>query len=328
MLPGGRTAAEYAATAHQAEAEGWEGVFSIQLASNPWVPLGAAAVTTSELRLATGIALAFTRSPFETALAAIDLDHLSGGRFTLGLGTSVRWWHEDLYGVAYDRPVARLAEAVRIIRSVIAGEARANGRFEGEFWQLDYSRLAMKPPLRRDLPVWVAALRTPLVKVAGLHADGLIGHPSWSVRWALEQVNGPYADALRASGRCRRDVEINLWHVVAPNPDVAGSVDDAKRHVAFYGAIEQYRPYFAAHGFEAEAAALTEATAAGRTDVHTLVPDEMARTFVVCGTPGQVADQLAPLWETADSLCLQPPPLRAGEERAGYERRIAELVLG
>ncbi|MDH4145856.1 MAG: LLM class flavin-dependent oxidoreductase [Acidimicrobiia bacterium] len=325
MLPGSRSATEYAQTARQAEQDGLEGVFSIQLSSNPWVPLAAAAVSTERLRLATGIALTFTRSPLETAFAALDLDHLSEGRFTLGLGTSVRWWHEELYDVAFDRPVARLAEAVRIIRTVTSGEAKRVGRFDGEFWQMDFTNLAMRAPLRPSLPIWVAALRTPLVRVAGQLADGLIGHPSWSVRWALEQIEGPYAEAVRSSGRDRRDVEVNLWQVVAPNDDVAQSVRDAKAHVSFYAAIEQYRPYFAAHGFEAEARALTEGTAAKRRDLADLVPDEMARTFVVCGTPGEVADQLRPLWQAADSLCLQAPPVR-GDARKAYDQAIAELA--
>jgi alkanesulfonate monooxygenase SsuD/methylene tetrahydromethanopterin reductase-like flavin-dependent oxidoreductase (luciferase family) len=325
MLPPSRSASHYIDLAGRAEAEGWEGVFSIQLNSNPFIPLAAVAGSTSELRLGTGIALGFTRAPFETALAALDLDHLSEGRFTLGLGTSVRSWHTELYDVAYDRPVDRLAEAVRIIRLVVRGEARARGRFDGEFWHLDFSRLALKAPLRPNLPVWVAALRAPLVRVAGQEADGLIGHPSWSTRWALEQVNGPYLDAVKASGRDRSDVEVNLWHVAAPNPDVATSVEDARRHVAIYAAIAQYRPYFAAHGFGAEATALSEGAAAGRRDLHTIVPEEMARTFVLCGTPDQVRAQLAPLWEASDSLCLQPPPV-GGEARAAYEAAIADLV--
>ena len=324
MLPASASAADTAGAARRAEEQGLEGVFSIQLASNPWVPLGAAAVPTSSLRLATGIALAFTRSPFETALAALDLDHLCQGRFTLGLGSSVRSWHEELYGVAYDRPVARLAEATRIIKAVVSGRARELGRFEGEFWRVDFTRLAMKPPLRPDLPVWVAALRTPLVRLAGEEADGLIGHPSWSVNWALDQLRGPYADAVAASGRSRTDVEVNLWQVVAPNPDAAESVQDAKRHVAFYGAIAQYEPYFAAHGFGEVARRLQAATVARERGVADLVPDEMARTFVVCGTPGEVARQLEPLWAAADSMCLQPPPV-GGEARAAYEARIAEL---
>jgi probable F420-dependent oxidoreductase len=327
MLPASRSAADTAEAARRAEEQGLEGVFSIQLASNPWVPLGAAAVPTTSLRLATGIALTFTRSPVETAFAALDLDHLSQGRFTLGLGTSVRWWHEQIYGVAYDRPVARLAEATRIIKAVVSGRARQMGRFDGQFWQLDFSRLGHKPALRPDLPVWVAALRTPLVRVAGADADGLIGHPSWSVHWALEQVKGPYAEALAASGRQRDQVEVNLWQVVAPNPDVAESVHDAKRHVANYASIAQYEAYFEAHGFGEVARRLQDA--AGRADPKAadLVPDDMARTFVLCGTPGDVARQLEPLWDVADSVCLQAPPLRA-DARAAYEQRIAETFYG
>jgi probable F420-dependent oxidoreductase len=327
MLPAGRNAADTVAAAVDAEAQGLDGVFSVQLASSPWVPLGAAAAGTSRVRVGTGIALAFTRSPYETALDALDLDRLSEGRFVLGLGTGVRMHHEQHYGVGYDRPVARLGEAVRIIKAVTSGEARRLGRFDGEFWSVDFSRLEMRRPLRPDLPVWIAALRTPLVRLAATHGDGLIGHPSWSRQWALEQVRGPFAAGLAAAGRARRNVEVNLWQVVAPNPDPAEAVSDARRHVAFYAGIAQYEPYFAAHGFASVARALQAAATAGDPDAAALVPEEMARTFVVCGTPGQVMDQLAPLWEVADSLCLQPPPV-GGSARAAYERRIAEMIGG
>jgi probable F420-dependent oxidoreductase len=325
MLAPSRSAARVAQAAREAEERGLEGVFSIQLASNPWVPLGAAAATTSRIRLATGIALAFTRSPLETALAALDLDRLSEGRFTLGLGTGVASAHAEHYGSDYAHPVARMAEAVRIVKLVLSGDARKQGRFDGNFWRLDFSRLALAKPLRPNLPVWVAALREPLVRVAGALADGLIGHPSWSPRWAANQVTGPWAEALRASGRERRQAEVNLWQVVAPNPDARESLRDAKAHVALYGAIAQYESYFAAHGYGEQARALAAGAAAGRRDLVDLVPDEMARTFVVCGTPGDVAAQLRPLTEIADSLCLQPPPV-PGDARRAYEARIAETL--
>jgi alkanesulfonate monooxygenase SsuD/methylene tetrahydromethanopterin reductase-like flavin-dependent oxidoreductase (luciferase family) len=139
----------------------------------------------------------------------------------------------------------------------------------------------------------------------------------------MEQVRGPYAEALRDSSRERKQVEVNLWQVVAPNPDAKESVRDAKAHVAIYGGVAQYESYFAAHGFGEQARALAAGAAAGRRDLAELVPDEMARTFVVCGTPGEVSEQLAPLQEVADSLCLQPPPV-AGDARRAYEARIAE----
>ncbi|MFN0089461.1 MAG: LLM class flavin-dependent oxidoreductase [Acidimicrobiales bacterium] len=322
-----RPAAETAAAALAAEDAGLEGCFSIQLQSNPFVPLAAAAVSTARVRLGTGIALGFTRSPYETALAAMELDVMSGGRFTLGLGTSVRAWHEDLYGVDYDPPVARLAEAIQIIRLFTSGQAAARERFEGRFWRLDFTRSELRTPLRPDLPIWVAALRSPLCRVAGQYADGLIGHPSWSLDWAKLQVNGRFAEGLAASGRTRSQVEVNLWLCVAPNPDRAESVHDAKRQVARYASIAQYEAYYGAHGYFAEARALQAAAAARQRDLASLVPDEMAKTFVVTGTPGDVAEQIEPLWEVADSLVLQPPPVPR-EQFAAYQTRIADTFYG
>jgi alkanesulfonate monooxygenase SsuD/methylene tetrahydromethanopterin reductase-like flavin-dependent oxidoreductase (luciferase family) len=322
MLPPSRSAAQTVEAAQTAEAQGLTGVFSVQLASSPWIPLGAAAATTSTLQLATGIALGLARPPYETALAALDLDRLCQGRFTLGLGASVRHVHDEHYGVPYDPPIPRLAEAVRIVKLILSGEARSYGRFDGVYWQLDFSHLEMARPLRPDLPVWVAALRTPMVCLAGELADGLMGHPSWSLHWARQQTLGPYADALARSRRTREQVHVNLWHVVAPNPDRAQSVQDARRHVARYASIGQYESYFTAHGFGAEARRLQAATAE-RADLAALVPDEMARSFVVCGTPGEVRAQIDELWEFADSICLQPPPVPR-PERLEYETTIAE----
>ena len=325
MLPPSRSAAQTVKAARQAEAQG-VGVFSIQMASSPWVPLAAAAATTSTLQLATGVALGLSRPPFETALAALDLDRLCEGRFTLGLGTSVRRLYDEHYGVPYDPPVSRLAEAVRIIKLVLSGEARSHGRFDGDYWHLDFSHLQMARPVRPDLPVWVAALRTPLVRLAGQLADGLMGHPSWSLHWARQQTLGPYADAVARSGRTRDQVHVNLWHVVAPNRNPAQSVQDAKRHVAAYASIAQYEGYFEAQGFGAEARRLQTAATKGA-DGAALVPDEMARTFVVCGTPDEVRAQVEGLWEFCDSICLQPPPVPRSE-RLEYETTIAETFYG
>src|SRR3990170_6849524 len=107
------------AMAGQMEEMGMEGVFAPQVYGPPFVPLAAAAAVTQRVKLASGIALAFTRSPFETAMAAMDLDRLSGGRFILGLGTSVRSWSEGFFGMPYDRPLGRLREVVAIIRAVV-----------------------------------------------------------------------------------------------------------------------------------------------------------------------------------------------------------------
>ena len=163
------------------------------------------------------------------------------------------------------------------------------------------------------------------MRVAGELADGLVGHPSWSVDWARaadQRAVRRRPVGLRAGHA--RDVEINLWHVVAPNPDVAESVNDAKRHVALYGSIAQYQPYFAANGFGAEAAGPGRCGGVRRAGPRRAwCPTRWPARSSSAARPSEVAAQLAPLWDVADSLCLQPPPV-PGEQRRAYDARIAE----
>src|SRR3990170_4214820 len=130
------------AMARQQEEIGMEGLFAPQVYGPPFVPLAAAAAVTSRLKLASGIALAFVRSPFETAMAAMDLDRISGGRFTLGLGASVRSWSEGFFGMPYGKPPEHMREVVEIVRLVMqkAHTGELN-RYQGVYHQHDFSGL-------------------------------------------------------------------------------------------------------------------------------------------------------------------------------------------
>ena len=97
------------------EDAGLEGLFAPQVYGPPFVPLSAAAAVTQRVKLASGIALAFVRSPFETAMAAMDIDRISGGRFVLGLGASVQAWSEGFFGMPYGKPLEHMREVVEKI---------------------------------------------------------------------------------------------------------------------------------------------------------------------------------------------------------------------
>src|SRR5262249_46340838 len=97
---------------------GVTGAMVPQIFGPPWAALGVIAAS-SDLEIGSGIAMGFVRSPLETAMAALDLDKISGGRLTLGLGTSVREWNEDRFGVPYERPLARLRELVRLVHQMV-----------------------------------------------------------------------------------------------------------------------------------------------------------------------------------------------------------------
>ncbi len=339
MAPGGRSrhywgfvnalpAPVLAAAAKQAEAQGLEGLFAPQVYGPPWIPLAAAALATERVRLASGIAIAAARSPFETAMAAIDMDRLSGGRFVLGLGASVQSWTRGVYGAPEHRPLRHLRETVAAVRHIVEGAHKGLAPFEGEYYRADFAELQpTAPPLRDRIPVWIAALRGPAVRLGAEIADGIMGHPMWSLDWAVERIQPDLAAGLAKAGRARGDVELNLWLWCAPNADEAEAVRDARPTVAFYAGIRQYESFFEAHGFRDEARRLQEWVRGRDVLAHAdLVPDEMVRAFVLCGDPESVRERVERAWTVADSLCLVPPAYAIPAEKLlGYAARTAEL---
>ena len=133
----GRDGAELAEFARRAEAAGFARLWSPELNRSATIPLAVAASATSRIELATGVALAFTRSPFTLALEAIDLDELSGGRMVLGLGAGVKRLNERWHCGPYDPPVARMRELVsavrELVRAIAAGE---DARSKGDYYEV------------------------------------------------------------------------------------------------------------------------------------------------------------------------------------------------
>ena len=298
------------ALAQQAESMGLEGVWSPQVYNNPFLPLAAVAASTQRLQLATAVALAFVRSPLETAQNAIDLDRLSGGRFTLGLGTSIRHWNESWYGVEYsERPVARLRECVEVIRLVIAKAHQDEPlHFQGRFYNLRLDDYRPPPPLRENLPIVLASLVAIMARTAAEIADCVIGHPMCSERWLREEIGSAVAEGLRRSGRERKNFNVGMMRFVAISSDREQARRDAAGTVGFYAAMEQYEPYFSSHGFQAEAHRLHELYR--QSDFGGMVetmPDEMVSTFAIYGTANEARRRVDQLWEHVDCLCLVPP---------------------
>jgi probable F420-dependent oxidoreductase len=317
--------------AKQAEEQGLEGVFAPQVMGPPWVPLAAAAAVTERLKLASGVAIAAVRSPFETAMAALDMDRLSGGRFTLGLGASVLSWTRGIFGSPDHKPLGHLRETVAAVRHIIRGAHRGLEPFEGQYYQADFAELQPTPePVREEIPIWLAALRGPAVRLAAEIADGVMGHPMWSLDWAVERMQPDLEKGLGRGGRKREDIDLNLWLWCAPGVDEATAIEDARPTVAFYAGIAQYESFFEAHGFRDEARRLQGLMREREILTHgDLVPDDMVRTFVICGKPDVVRDRVERAWTVADSLCLVPPAYSLPPEKIlHYTTETAKLFYG
>jgi probable F420-dependent oxidoreductase len=315
--------------AKQAEDNGMAGLFAAQVYGPPFIPLAAAATTTQTIKLATGIAIAAARSPTETAMAALDMDRLTNGRFTLGLGSSVSAWTSGIFGSPPIKPLAHIRETVAAVRHIVANYHTHLEPFDGQYFSADFKEISQgPPPVRESIPIWIAALREKLTRLAVEIGDGVIGHPMWSVEWATEQMAPVIQNQLELSGRDRTEIEVSIWPWVAPNPDEKAALDDARPTIAFYAGVAQYESFFEAHGFKKEAQACQKGVQqADFMSAVDKVPDEMVRCFVAVGDIDQVLERIEPLWGIANSLCIAPPAYSmTPEKQMYYADQIGQLI--
>jgi probable F420-dependent oxidoreductase len=327
IMPG--SASALSAEAARLQGLGVAGAMVPQIFAPPWAALGVIAAT-SELDVGSGIAMGFVRSPLETAMAALDLDRISGGRLTLGLGTSVREWNEDRFGVAYDRPLARLRELTTLVHQMVTASEQGDiGRFDGDFYSIDLRGTRLPKPARPSIPIWLAPLRAPMIELSAEVADGLLGHPVWSPRWIQGELQEAVQRGLARAGRTRDQFRVVAFVRVAISEDVDQATKDAKAGLPMYAQIAQYESYFAAHGYAGEVKALYDlaATDAPYRELAAAITDEMAREFVIVGTPEDAAEQVAALLPFVDELCLTPPTALPPDRTRDYEAAIAQHLL-
>src|ERR1700677_4589347 len=177
MLPGLSDAGEHA---RRLEALGVDGVFTFEGPHDIFLPLILAAADTSTVGLMSNVAIAFPRNPIQLAHQANDLQTLSRGRFTLGLGSQVRAQIEKRYGVPFDRPVTRMWELIGALRAIFATWAGDQPlRFEGDF----YRHTLMTPMFNPGPnpygppPIFLGALGPQMTRLAAEAADGLLVMP-------------------------------------------------------------------------------------------------------------------------------------------------------
>jgi len=230
----------------QAERLGFDSVWTAEAyGSDAFTPLAWWGAHTHDIRLGTAIAQLSARTPTATAMAALTLDHLSGGRFILGLGASGPQVVEGWYGQPYPRPLARTREYVAIVRDVLAREAPVT--YDGEFYQLPLrggsgfgkALRSTVHPLRADLPIHLAAEGPRNIALAAEIADG------WLPLFYSPRMDETYRELL-ADGFARRgpagvrpprdvaDFEVSATVPVVVHDDVERAADAVRPFIALY----------------------------------------------------------------------------------------------
>lgn len=307
----GETLAESIEVAQLADASGIDSVWTSESQRSPFVPLSGAAQVTSRVGLGVGIALAFVRSALTTTITALDLDEISNGRLTLGLGSGVSRLNEAWHGATFGKPVPHLREVVAAIRAIeqmiATGEV---ARLSGEYLNLDlagYSRPYR--PVRGSIPLYLAGVGQLMLRLAGEVADGWLGHELNSERYIEGPVMSGLERGLRQSGRQREAFTVAPSLVCAISDSPAEAQEMASGTVAFYASVRSFAPLFEWHGFGAEAEGIRRAFRGGDHEGwRAQVSKSMVQTFAAAGTRSQVQERLRSYAQWADLVKVSAPP--------------------
>jgi probable F420-dependent oxidoreductase len=316
--------------AKAAEALGFDGLMTSEIANDPFIPLAHAALATERMQLATAIAVAFARSPMVVANLAWDLQVNSGGRFCLGLGTQVKGHNERRFGVAWGPPVPRLREYVESLRAIWRCWERGEPlRYEGAHYRLSLMTPEFSPPPSGlpPVPVTIAAVGPDMMRLAGRVCDGVRLH-GFCTRRYLEEVALPQIqDGLARSGRRRETFQIWGGGFVATGPDakaVAEMMDFVRYRIGFYGSTRTYAGVLSLHGQDELAAKLHFLSKQGRwKEMAQEVPDDLVHTFAAVGTYSEIAGAIEKRFGgLSDAIALSFP---AGTQ-AGLARELLQDV--
>jgi probable F420-dependent oxidoreductase len=324
----GVTADQLAEDARSAEAAGVDCVWAPELFRSSVTQATHLSAITERIGIGTGIAWAFTRSPFILAISALDVDEFSGGRFRLGLGAGVKRLNETWHGVEYGRPAPHLRETIEAVRLIMSQAHRGEPiRFEGSYHDIDIKGWVRPHPAPREtVPIYTAAVQEGMARMAGDVADGLIGHPMCSLRWLDEVLVANFEQGLSRSGRERSGFDFLPTISCAIDDDEAAAYDAARKTICFYATVRTYAPLWEMHGFGDRATAVGDAFRSG--DLAAMpghVSDEMVDAYCAAGPLDKVRARVAETAERGDGVFLTPPTyFIPPDELLAYQHRVIE----
>ena len=299
-------------------------------------PLAWWGASTERIKLGTSIVQMSARTPAATAMAAMTLDHLSGGRFILGLGASGPQVVEGWYGRPYPRPLERTREYVGIVREIIARKEPVE--FHGKQYDLPYTGAdgmgigkALKStvhPLRTEVPIYLGAEGPKNVSLAAEICDG------WLPLFFSPKDDAWYRERLRLGfeasgepGKADRFEVVSMLTIV-PGDDVDECADLVRPFVALYAGgmgakgANFHFDVFDRMGWGGVATQVQELYLEGKKqDAAALIPLEMVEDVALVGPPDKIRDEMAKWRETCLTTVLVNGPANQLESLAG-------LVLG
>src|SRR6059058_883133 len=287
---------------------------------------------TTRIHVGTGIMQIPARTPAMTAMTAMTLDALSGGRFRLGLGVSGPQVVEGWHGQPFGRPLVKTREYVEIVRAILKREKPLE--FRGEYYQIPYAgpdATGLGKPLksilhgRGDIPIYLAAVGPRNTALAAEIADGWI--PTFFSPRYMKSFREWLDEGFRARGGAPAGFDIMPMVAVVVGDDVAACRQPVKAKLALYvggmGARGRnfYNDVARRYGYEEAARTIQDLYLDGRrAEAEAAVPDALVDEVALCGPRERIRERLGE-WSASGITTL----LIAGDRLAA--RTMAELAL-
>lgn len=326
---GAQPPADIIGIAQEAEKLGYDSIWTAETwGSDCFTPLSWIGAHTSKIRLGTGVVQISARTPAATAMAALTLDHLSGGRMILGMGVSGPQVVEGWYGQGFAKPLARTREYVGIIKKILAREEKLSNAgehyplpFTGKnSWGLGKSLKSITHPLRADLPIFLGAEGPKNVTMAAEIADG------WLPLYYSPYRQEVYADQIKGA---KQGFEISQGVQINICDDVEEGLIPVKGNLALYiggmGAAKQnfHTELMSRMGFEEDARNIQRLFLEGkRGEAIAAVPSEFADEISLVGPIDRIRDRLQAWRDTPVTSLL------VGAASRQHLQTCAELILG
>jgi F420-dependent oxidoreductase-like protein len=321
----------------EAERLGFDSVWTAEAwGSDAVSPLAWIGARTSKIRLGTAIMQLPARSPASTAMTAMTLDALSGGRFILGLGTSGPQVVEGWHGAAFEKPLTWLREYVSIVRAIFAREKPLE--FAGARYQIPYrgpGSTGLGKPLksilhgRKDIPIYTGSMAPKSQELSAEIADGLLMTSLYPERFDIVEgrLRAGFAKAEGATKKSLANFDLAPAVGCIVGDDLAACRLPFKMSLALYiggmGAKDKnfYSEYMRSVGFEAAAERIQSLYLDGRRDeAIAAVPDAMVDAFNLVGPPERIRERFA-AWKQ-----LPIGTMLVGTKQIEALRLLAELA--
>jgi len=300
LMTGALPLGDVAAFSRRSAEAGFAGMVVTEAGRTAYLTCAAAALGGADLDLATGIAVAFPRSPMVTAATAWELADVTRGRFRLGLGPQVRAHIERRYASAFDPPGPRLRDYVLALRAIFrAFRGEEPLSFEGRYYSLSLLPAMWSPgPIEApDPPIDIAAVNPWMLRMAAEVADGVHVHPLNTPAYYGQTLLPNVAAGVERSGRDPGSfvLFVPLFTVVGESEQERAKWRQACRTmVAFYGSTPNYAFIFDQLGHPGTTERLRAAQKQrDMAAMASAVPDEVLAHFVVEGTWDELPERVA-----------------------------------